>query len=341
MSLTYKEAGVDVEAGYRSVQLMKGHVAATMNSQVLSGLANFGGMYALGAEAGDKVLVSGTDGVGTKLMLAFVLDKHDTVGIDCVAMCANDVVCHGAAPLFFLDYIATGKVVPEKIAEIVKGVAEGCLQANCALIGGETAEMPGLYGADEYDMAGFCVGMADRDKLIDGSAVREGDVLVGLASSGIHSNGFSLVRRLFKMSSSCLDRYVYELETSLGAELLKPTRIYVRTALQMIREFDVHGMAHITGGGFYENIPRILPCGLQANIVEGSWPSLPVFDLIQSEGNIERQAMFNTFNMGIGMVMALAPEQADAAVERANELGEKAYRIGQVEAGEAGVVFCP
>ena len=340
MAITYKDAGVDVEAGYESVKMMREHVKTTLNPNVIEGLANFGGMFDLSSYGSDKVLVSGTDGVGTKIMLAFVMDKHDTVGIDCVAMCVNDVVCHGAAPLFFLDYIATGKVVPAKIAEIVKGVAEGCRQSGAALIGGETAEMPGLYKTDEYDLAGFAVGMVDKAKFIDGSRIEEGDVIVGLASSGIHSNGFSLVRRIIKMDMAILSRPVYELGTSLAEELIKPTRIYVKPMLELANKFDVRGIAHITGGGFYENIPRILPKGLQANIQLGSWEILPIFKMIQRDSQMEQHDMFNTFNMGIGMVAVVPQTEADAFVAQANALGEKASVIGTVGSGEAGVEIC-
>jgi phosphoribosylformylglycinamidine cyclo-ligase len=337
LGITYKDAGVNVHAGYEAVRLMKEHVASTMNDSVLSGLANFGGLYDLG---NNKALVAGADGVGTKLTLAFVMDKHDTIGIDCVAMCANDVVCHGAAPLFFLDYIATGKVYPQRIAEIVKGVADGCVQAGCALLGGETAEMPGMYSQDEYDMAGFCVGMVNKGHIIDGRSVQEGDAIVGFASSGIHSNGFSLVRRLFKMESGALSRFVYELGTSLGEELLRPTRIYVKTILGLLEEYAIHGIAHITGGGFYENIPRIMPEGLQADIRLGSWEILPIFTMLEQEGQIKKNDMFHTFNMGIGMVCAINANDADAFVQSAQALGEKAYVIGKVVQGKAGVTLC-
>ena len=333
----YRNAGVDVEAGYEAVNLMKKHVERTNLPNVIKGMANFGGLF----EMGDQVLVAGTDGVGTKLKLAFTLNRHDTVGIDCVAMCVNDVVCHGARPLFFLDYIACGKVYPEKIAGIVGGVAEGCVQGGCALIGGETAEMPGFYKIDEYDLAGFAVGVVDKKKLIDGSKVREGDVLIGLASSGVHSNGFSLVRKLFSMDGAALSLPIEALGgRSLGDELITPTRIYVKTILALNEEFDLHGIAHITGGGFHENIPRILPDGLRASIQRGSWPILPVFELIRSANKCEMEDLFYTYNMGIGMVIAVPREQADAVLERANALGEKAYRIGTVVCGEHGVELC-
>ena len=333
---SYRAAGVDVEAGYAAVDLMKSHIEKTMLPNVMKGMANFGGLFALD----DKILVSGTDGVGTKLKLAFTLDRHNTIGIDCVAMCVNDVVCHGAKPLFFLDYIATGHLVPEKIETIVAGVCDGCVQSGCALIGGETAEMPGFYDAEEYDLAGFAVGIVDQDKLIDGSAVREGDVLIGLASSGVHSNGFSLVRKLFPPTSEVLGEKVEALGCTLGEELLRPTRIYVKTVLALNEEFHLHGIAHITGGGFHENIPRILPKGLRASIQKGTWPVLPIFELLAEKNNTPLDDLFYTFNMGIGMVLAVPAEEADAVLARANELGEKAYRIGSVVAGEKGVSLC-
>jgi len=333
---SYRAAGVDVEAGYAAVDLMKSHIEKTMVPNVMKGMANFGGLFALD----DKILVSGTDGVGTKLKLAFTLNQHDTIGIDCVAMCVNDVVCHGAKPLFFLDYIATGHLVPEKIETIVAGVCDGCVQSGCALIGGETAEMPGFYDAEEYDLAGFAVGIVDQDKLIDGSAVREGDVLIGLASSGVHSNGFSLVRKLFPPTSEVLGEKVEALGCTLGEELLRPTRIYVKTVLALNKEFHLHGIAHITGGGFHENIPRILPKGLSASIQKGTWPVLPIFELLAEKNNTPLDDLFYTFNMGIGMVLAVPAEEADAVLSRANEFGEKAYRIGSVVAGEKGVSLC-
>jgi phosphoribosylformylglycinamidine cyclo-ligase len=329
----YKAAGVDVEAGYEAVRLMKQHVERTMNPTVMKCMANFGGLVEL---KDGNVLVAGTDGVGTKLRIAFNMDKHDTVGIDCVAMCVNDVVCHGAKPLFFLDYIATGKVEPKKIADIVGGVAEGCVQSGCALIGGETAEMPGFYGNDEYDMAGFAVGIIPKDKIIDGSAVKEGDALIGLASSGVHSNGFSLVRKLFDVDH--LDRTYEELGgATIGETLLVPTKIYVKTALELVKKFDIHGIAHITGGGFHENIPRILPANLRARIKLGSWPVLPIFELICKVQNCSVEDMLYTFNMGIGMVIALPREQADAAMAEAEAMGEKAYLLGSVVAGNKDV----
>ena len=337
--ITYKDAGVDVERGYEAVRRMKAHVQKTFDENVLGGLGSFGGFYSIENEKLEKpVLVAGTDGVGTKLKLAFILDKHDTVGIDCVAMCVNDVVCQGARPLLFLDYLATGHLNPQKVEQIVAGVANGCQQAGCALIGGETAEMPGFYPEGEYDLAGFTVGIVDREKSISGDAVRAGDVLIGLASSGVHSNGYSLVRKLVLTE----DRDLNKPEEALGGKswgetLLTPTRIYVKQALALCRDFDVHGIAHITGGGFIENIPRILPEGLCAAITLGSWPVLPVFKELVRLGGLNDRAAYNTFNMGIGMVFAVSPDQAEAFIARAGELGENAYCIGRVEAiGEDG-----
>jgi phosphoribosylformylglycinamidine cyclo-ligase len=335
MAITYKDAGVDVEAGYRAVKLMKAHAEATFDQNVLTGLGSFGGMY----EHGGDVLVSGTDGVGTKLKCAFVMDRHDTVGIDCVAMCANDVVCHGAKPMFFLDYIATGKLVPAVAADIVKGVAEGCRQAGCALIGGETAEMPGFYAEGEYDLAGFCVGSVKRERLINGSNIKPGDALIGLKSSGIHSNGFSLVRRLIAMEKRILGQYVDALQKTLGDELLAPTRIYVKPVLSLMEKYEIKGAAHITGGGFIENIPRILPKGLCANIELKSWDMPPVFDLLISEARMEPENAYNTFNMGIGMVLAVKKEQAMEITLAARQLGEEAFIIGSVAEG-GGVKLC-
>lgn len=330
--ITYKDAGVDVERGYEAVKRMKQHVQKTFDENVLGGLGSFGGFYSIENEGLEKpVLVAGTDGVGTKLKLAFLMDKHDTVGIDCVAMCVNDVVCQGARPLLFLDYLATGYLDPQKVEQIVAGVAEGCRQAGCALIGGETAEMPGFYSDGEYDLAGFTVGIVDREKSISGEKVRAGDVLVGLASSGVHSNGYSLVRRLLLTEDADLSAYVPELGKSLGEELLTPTRIYVKSALSLCRAFDIHGIAHITGGGFIENIPRILPEGLSARIERGAWPVPPIFEMLRRLGQMEDRQIYNTFNMGVGMVLAVRPEDADAVLRRAIELGEKAYRIGTVE----------
>ena len=340
----YKSAGVDIEAGYRSVELMKEYVEKTMRKEVLSGLGGFSGAFSLKGFMGMKepTLVSGTDGVGTKLKLAFILDKHDTVGIDCVAMCVNDIACAGGEPLFFLDYIACGKNYPEKIALIVKGVAEGCRQSGAALIGGETAEMPGFYPEDEYDLAGFAVGIADRAEMTDPSSITAGDVLVGIASSGVHSNGFSLVRKIFPMNEKNLNRYYDSLGSSLGEALMKPTRIYV-SALKAVRDkgIKLKGCSHITGGGFYENIPRMLPEGIRAVVRKDSYPVLPVFSLIAADGNVEEEMMYNTYNMGLGMVIAVSPEDADEAVRAIESAGEKAYIVGETEAaGKKGVRLC-
>jgi phosphoribosylformylglycinamidine cyclo-ligase len=339
-SESYKNAGVDVTAGYRAVELMKEHVGRTNISGVLSGIGGFGGLFELGEGCSNPVLVSGTDGVGTKLKLAFLMDKHDTVGIDCVAMCSNDIVCSGAKPLFFLDYVACGKNVPERIAAIVSGVAEGCVQSGCALVGGETAEMPGFYPVSEYDLAGFCVGVVDKTKIIDRTKVKDGDALIGLASSGVHSNGFSLVRRIFSVTSEKLSTYVDELGCTLGEALIAPTRIYVKPVLKLIDEIGVNGIAHITGGGFYENIPRMLPEGLKAVITKGTFPIPPIFGLLQRTGNVPERDMFNTFNMGIGMCIAVDADKADAAVKLLCDAGEKAYIIGRVASGEDGVEIC-
>ncbi len=335
MAITYKDAGVDVEAGYQAVKLMKAHAESTFDSHVLTGLGSFGGMY----EHGGDVLVSGTDGVGTKLKCAFVMNRHDTIGIDCVAMCANDVVCHGAKPMFFLDYIATGELIPAVAADIVKGVAAGCREAGCVLIGGETAEMPGFYAEGEYDMAGFCVGSVKKDKIINGSGIRAGDALIGLASSGIHSNGFSLVRKLIAMEKRILDHRIDACRKTLGEELLTPTRIYVKTVLSLIGKYEIKGIAHITGGGFIENIPRILPEGLCARIELNSWDMPPIFDLLLRESKLDAQNAYNTFNMGIGMVLAVNKEKAMEVALAARELGEKAFVIGSVAEGK-GVALC-
>lgn len=341
MSESYKAAGVDVEAGYEAVRLMKQHVKKTMIPGVLTDLGGFGGLFELGKSYENPVLVSGTDGVGTKLKLAFLQDKHDTVGQDCVAMCVNDIVCSGAKPLFFLDYIALGKNVPEKVADIVKGVADGCVQAGCALVGGETAEMPGFYPEDEYDVAGFSVGAVDKKDIIDGTKVKAGDVLVGIASSGVHSNGFSLVRKVFGLDTDgAKDRlalFIDRLGETLGEALLRPTKIYVKAALAAIEKFDVKAICHITGGGFYENIPRMLPAGTHAKIKKGSWDILPLFDVIAEAGKIPEKDMFGTFNMGLGMMMAVDAAQADALVKMLGEMGEKAYVVGSVENGDGEV----
>lgn len=336
MPVTYEEAGVSVERGYEAVRRMKAYAEATFDQNVLQSLGSFGGMYALG----EQVLVSGTDGVGTKLKAAFALDKHDTVGIDCVAMCANDVVCHGARPLFFLDYIATGKLVPEVAASIVKGVADGCTQAGCALIGGETAEMPGFYPIGEYDLAGFCVGLVDKAKLIDNSRVKAGDAILALASSGVHSNGFSLVRKLVPMEKPNLNQYHADLGKSLGEELLTPTNLYVKPVLALIDAVEVHSLAHITGGGFYENIPRSIPKGLTAQIEKSAVRVLPIFRLLQKLGELEEQHMFNTFNMGVGMTITLSAAEADKALALLSAFGVDAYAIGEVIPGDAGIALC-
>ena len=336
MPVTYEQAGVSVEAGYEAVRRMKAYAEATFDSNVLQSLGSFGGMYALG----EQVLVSGTDGVGTKLKAAFALDKHDTVGIDCVAMCANDVVCHGAKPLFFLDYIATGKLVPEVAANIVKGVADGCKQAGCALIGGETAEMPGFYPIGEYDLAGFCVGLVDKAKLIDNSRVKAGDAIIALASSGVHSNGFSLVRKLISMEKTKLDEYSAELGKTIGEELLTPTNIYVKPVLALIDALEVHSIAHITGGGFYENIPRSIPKGLTAQIEKSAVRVLPIFRLLQRLGELEEKHMFNTFNMGVGMTITLPASEVDKALALLRALGVGAYPIGEVVPGDTGIELC-
>lgn len=337
-SASYKAAGVDITAGYRAVELMKKHVQRTERPGVLGGLGGFGGLF-LPDLAGMKepVLVSGTDGVGTKLKIAFLLGKHDTVGIDCVAMCVNDIVCSGAEPLFFLDYIACGRNVPERIAEIVAGVAEGCVQAGAALIGGETAEMPGFYPEDEYDLAGFAVGIVDKARILDSSAMREGDALIALPSSGVHSNGFSLVRRVFEVEGGALERYEPELGRTLGEALLEPTRIYVKPVLALLRSARVSDISHITGGGFYENVPRALAPGFTARIEKAKLKTPPLFSLIARAGEIPERDMYNTFNMGVGMLAAVAAEDADAAVRCLRENGVEAYVCGEVARGEGGV----
>ncbi|NLN82525.1 MAG: phosphoribosylformylglycinamidine cyclo-ligase [Clostridiales bacterium] len=341
VSESYAAAGVDVTAGYKAVELMKSHVARTTIPGVLTGIGGFGGLFEPDLTGIVRpVLVSGTDGVGTKLKLAFIMDKHDTVGIDCVAMCANDVACSGAKPLFFLDYIACGKNMPEKIASIVAGVAEGCVQAGCALIGGETAEMPGFYPEDEYDLAGFCVGIADYSRIIDGSKVAEGDVLIGVASSGVHSNGFSLVRKIFGVTQQKLSVYCDDLGCTLGESLLTPTKIYVKSLLKLMSVVDVHGISHITGGGYYENIPRMLPEGMKAVIERSAVPVLPIFNLIKRMGDIPEHDMFNTFNMGTGLCIAVSSDKADETVRVLNESGEKAVILGMIKAGEKGVEIC-
>ena len=343
MAIDYKAAGVDIEAGYKAVELMKKHVQGTMRPEVLTNLGGFSGAFSMERfKSMEKpTLVSGTDGVGTKLKLAFLMDRHDTVGIDCVAMCVNDIACAGGEPLFFLDYIACGKNEPEKIAAIVSGVAEGCKQSNAALIGGETAEMPGFYPEEEYDLAGFAVGIVDEKDLITGKDLKAGDVLIGMASSGVHSNGFSLVRKVFDMTREALETRHDSLGCTLGEALLAPTKIYVK-ALRSIREagVTVKACSHITGGGFYENIPRMLKDGTRAVIRRDSYPIPPIFELLARTGGIEEQMMYNTYNMGLGMVLAVDPEDADKAMEAIRTAGETPYVVGEIEAGEKGVSLC-
>lgn len=341
--MDYKKAGVDIEAGYQSVELMKKYVKETVRPEVMGGLGGFSGAFSMEAfkNMEEPVLLSGTDGVGTKLKLAFLMDKHDTIGIDCVAMCINDVACAGGEPLFFLDYIACGKNYPEKIAAIVKGVAEGCKQAGAALVGGETAEHPGLMPEEEYDLAGFAVGVADKKDLITGEHIKAGDALIGIASSGVHSNGFSLVRKVFDMTKESLDTYYKELGTTLGEALLTPTKIYVK-ALAAVKSTGViiKGCSHITGGGFYENIPRMLPEGICAVVKKDSYEVPAIFKLLQQTGNIEEQMMYNTYNMGLGMVLAVSPEDADKTMETLKSAGETPYLVGSCEIGERGVKLC-
>ncbi|MDF2722161.1 MAG: phosphoribosylaminoimidazole synthetase [Paenibacillus sp.] len=341
MSEAYKQAGVDIAAGNEAVVRMKKHVQKTFRPEVLTELGGFGALFGLNKNQYEEpVLVSGTDGVGTKLKIAFAMDKHDTIGIDAVAMCVNDVVVQGAEPLFFLDYLACDKVVPEKIEAIVKGIADGCLQSGCSLIGGETAEMPGMYSEGEYDIAGFTVGIVDKSKIIDGKSIASGDAVIGLASSGVHSNGFSLVRKLLLQDKGLnLHDEVAELGGKLGDTLLAPTRIYVKPILELLKQVQIKGMAHITGGGFLENIPRVLHEGVGVRIEYGSWPILPIFGLLQQAGSVTNNDMFRTFNMGIGMVLVVPADQADKTVQLAESLGEKAYRIGTVIAGEPEVTF--
>lgn len=341
--MDYKNAGVDIEAGYKSVELMKEHIKQTMRPEVLTNIGGFSGAFSMEKfkEMEKPTLVSGTDGVGTKLKLAFILDKHDTVGIDCVAMCVNDIACAGGEPLFFLDYIACGKNVPEKIATIVSGVAEGCKQSDAALIGGETAEMPGFYPEGEYDLAGFAVGVVDEKDLITGKELKDGDVLIGIASSGVHSNGFSLVRKVFKMDKDTLDTYHEELGTTLGEALIAPTKIYVK-ALRGIKESGVKikGCSHITGGGFYENIPRMLCDGVRAVVEKDSYPVLPIFRMLAREGEIAEEMMYNTYNMGLGMIVAVDKDDVEKTVAAIKAAGEDAYVVGHIEAGEKGVTLC-
>jgi len=341
--MDYKNAGVDIEAGYKSVELMKEHVKKTMRSEVLTNIGGFSGAFSMGAfkDMEKPTLVSGTDGVGTKLKLAFLMDKNDTVGIDCVAMCVNDIACAGGEPLFFLDYIACGKNEPEKIATIVKGVAEGCIQSGCALIGGETAEMPGFYPEDEYDLAGFAVGVVDEKDLITGKEIASGDTLIGIASSGVHSNGFSLVRSVFKISEDSLNTYYERLGQTLGETLLTPTKIYVKT-LKEVKNAGVRikGCSHVTGGGFYENIPRMLHDGVRAVIKKNSYEIPEIFKMLAKDGDIQEEMMYNTFNMGIGMVLAVDPKDVETVLEAVKVAGEEGYVLGYVEAGEKGVTLC-
>ena len=341
--MDYKKAGVDIEAGYKSVELMKDYVKGTMRPEVMGGLGGFSGAFSMNAikDMENPVLLSGTDGCGTKVKLAFIMDKHDTIGIDAVAMCVNDVACAGGEPLFFLDYIACGKNYPEKIATIVKGVAEGCKMAGAALIGGETAEHPGLMPEDEYDLAGFAVGVVDEKDLITGKDIADGDILVGIKSSGVHSNGFSLVRKVFNMDKETLDTYYDELGKTLGEALIEPTRIYVK-ALKAVKDAGVRikGCSHITGGGFYENIPRMLPDGIRAEVKKDSYEVPALFKMLAKEGNIEEEMMYNTFNMGVGMCLAVRPEDVDKTIEAVNAAGEEAFVLGKAVTGEKGVTIC-
>ncbi len=340
-SESYKEAGVDVTAGYEAVKLMREHIAKTNTAGVLSGIGGFGGLFEPDLTGIEKpVFVSGTDGVGTKLKIAFLMDKHDTVGIDCVAMCVNDIICCGAKPLFFLDYIAVGKNYPDKVATIVSGIAEGCVQSGCALVGGETAEMPGFYPIDEYDLAGFSVGVVDKKKIVNPDFQKAGDVLIALKSSGVHSNGFSLVRKVFDVNKANLSTYFDELGMTLGECLLTPTKIYVKSVLKLMESVTVKAVSHITGGGFYENIPRSLPKGLSAKIEKKNVQVLPIFELLARTGHIPERDMYNTFNMGVGMIVSVAKEDADKAVEVLRAAGEDAYILGELVESEEGVILC-
>lgn len=339
--INYKDSGVDIEAGYESVKLIKEHIKKTVRPGVISDIGGFGGLFSLAKDKYENpVLVSGTDGVGTKLKIAFLMNKHDTIGIDCVAMCINDIICSGAEPLFFLDYLAVDKNRPEKIESIVKGIVEGCMMSGCALIGGETAEMPGLYSEDEYDMAGFGVGIVDRDKIIDGKKIKSGDKIIGIASSGLHSNGYSLVRKILNPNEQKMKEHVELFGQRLGDELLSPTKIYVKPIKEIISKYEIKGIANITGGGFIENIPRVIPEGLRAKVQKGTWEELPVFKLLKQAGNIKDEDMYNTFNMGVGMVVFTDLEIADEVKNALNEMGEKAYIIGEVVEGEPGVDIC-
>ncbi len=341
-SESYKEAGVDITAGYKAVELMKSHIAKTLTKGAMSDIGGFGGLFELDLEGIKKpVLVSGTDGVGTKLKMAFLMDKHDTVGIDCVAMCVNDIICCGAKPLFFLDYVAVGKNVPERVAQIVSGIAEGCVQSGCALIGGETAEMPGFYPVDEYDLAGFSVGVVDKDKVLDNTKIKEGDAIIALPSSGVHSNGFSLVRKVFDVENADIKTSLAELGgKSIGETLLTPTKIYVKPMCALFEEVTVKAVSHITGGGFYENIPRSLPKGYGAKIDRKALKILPIFDLIQKTGNIPERDMFNTFNMGVGMSVVVDKADAEKTIEILKVNGQDAYVMGEIIKSEEGVTIC-
>ncbi|GAB4310750.1 phosphoribosylformylglycinamidine cyclo-ligase [Pseudothermotoga elfii] len=337
MGFTYKDSGVDIDAADLSVQMIKRYARQTHIDGVLGDIGNFGAFFQLGDSLRQPVLVSGADGVGTKLKVAFMMDKHDTVGIDCVAMCVNDILVHGARPLFFLDYIAVGKLIPEKISQIVKGIAEGCTQAGCALIGGETAQMPDMYKEEEYDLAGFAVGVVEREKLLDGSKIKQRDAVIGLASSGLHSNGFSLVRKVL-LGKMKVDEYISDLKKTLGEELLTPTKIYVRTVLDVLND-KIHGMAHITGGGLLENLPRILPEGLEFRIDKNSWEVPVIFKIIQRLGKIDLKEMYRTFNMGIGFVMVVERDEVENLLRKLNELGQNAWIIGDIVPGEKGVII--
>ncbi len=340
MEINYKDSGVDVEAGYEAVRQMKQYVTKTHTPNVIGGLGGFGGLFSLDTSGVEEpVLVAGTDGVGTKLKIAFTMERHDSIGIDCVAMCVNDLVCQGAKPLFFLDYIAVGKLLPQQVSEIVKGISQGCIDSGCALIGGETAEMPGFYKLGEYDVAGFAVGLVDRKKIIDGSSIKPGHSLIGLASNGVHSNGFSLVRRLLMEENNRLNEYNEDLGMTIGEELLKPTRIYVKGILELIKHFSIKGLSHITGGGFIENIPRMLPRGLSTEIKRDSWPISPIFNLLKEAGQMQEQSLFNTFNMGIGMVLACEPYEEKEILASLKESGYPAYSIGKVIEGQEGLVL--
>lgn len=342
MSITYKDAGVDKEAGYKQVSLIKDMIKKTHTEGVLSDIGGFAGMFQLDSQAyKEPVLVSGTDGVGTKLKIAFMMDEHNTIGEDCVAMCVNDILCQGAKPLFFLDYVATGKLIPEKMAKVVEGISNGCIKGSCALIGGETAEMPGFYNEDEYDLAGFCVGVVDKDNIIDGTKAVEGDILIGLKSNGIHSNGYSLVRKIvFEKENMEIDKFLPELDCTIGEELLKPTRIYTKTVLPLIEKFNIKGIVHITGGGFYENIPRIVPKGLTATIDTSKINKPKIFDLLQGWGNISIEEMYSTFNMGIGMVLIAGKDEKEGIISQLKEQGEDFVILGDIKKGEEKVILC-